>query len=168
MSPGEYVTELNQASFTHSSACDSSIYQPWTPSTHWFIYPLPHYRLLLQKLQILLHTEKNQLMVRHSGTEAIFSSSTMMLASCPPDCQWVDFRGPSSYRSSRNRGWLSETIWNTCRQNSSNHHSVLLQTGRGIGGGTSGPYTCLSSESEGSSSSVWMGWSCDSITFLWS
>lgn len=69
---------------------------------------LPSYRML----QIQVHMESSQPMSRQSGTEACLSSSTMMLASRPSDCQCVDFSGPSSYLSRKNRGWLWATVWN--------------------------------------------------------
>lgn len=63
-------------------------------------------------LQIQVHMESSQVTSRQSGTDTCLSSSTMMLASRPSDCQCVDFNGPSSYLSRKNRGWLRATVWN--------------------------------------------------------
>lgn len=66
-------------------------------------------------LQIQVQTESSELTSLQSGTDACLSSSTMMLASRPSDCQCVDFSGPSSYLSRKNRGWLRATVLNTWR-----------------------------------------------------
>lgn len=65
-------------------------------------------------LQTHVHTESSQATRTHSGTDACFSSSTMMLASRPSDCQWVDFSGPSSYLSRKKSGRLRATVPNIC------------------------------------------------------
>lgn len=85
---------------------------------------VPSHRML----QIQVHMESSQLMSRQSGTEACLSSSTMMLASRPSDCQCVDFSGPSSYLSMKNRGWLVATVWNIWTS-SSMLAKVLCQKG---------------------------------------
>lgn len=77
-------------------------------------------------LQIQVHMESSHLMSRQSGAEACLSSSTMMLASRPSDCQCVDFSGPSSYLSRKNRGWLRATVWNIWTRGEEDTQDYLL------------------------------------------